>query len=308
MDRPAIHSEGASAHEREPAARHADKRAPRRVVTEVDGIAIHSEERGEGRPTVFLHGLGDSHRAWRHVAPLLSADRRVIMPDLAGHGCSARPDASYALAWHSQLMSRWALAMGFEEIDVVAHSYGGGVAQMMLLEPRPRIRRMVLVAPGGLGREVQLSLRLVSMPRVVETVGQPFMKLGTRLFLAGTRRLFSLEDIEEAAAMNDTRGTARAFARTVRGVIDLRGQHRSFYQRGHEIHTLPPICVLWGGKDRIIPPSHADRFAQALEGVTVRKFDACGHYLHREEPARFVREVRTFLDAPTQPSARYVRA
>lgn len=273
----------------------------------MDGVGIHCEERGEGRPTVLLHGLGDSHRAWRHVAPLLASDRRVLMPDLAGHGCSARPDATYALAWHSQLMARWATAMGLDEIDVVAHSYGGGVAQMMLLESMPKIRRLVLVAPGGLGREVQLSLRLVSLPKVVETMGQPFMKLGTRLFLAGTRRLFSVEDIEEAAAMNDQKGTARAFARTVRGVIDLRGQHRSFYQRGHEIRTLPPICVIWGARDRIIPASHGDRFAQALEGVVVRRFDDCGHYLHREEPTRFVHEVRTFLDAHTQPNARYVR-
>jgi pimeloyl-ACP methyl ester carboxylesterase len=257
---------------------------------------------------LLLHGLGDSHRAWKHVAPLLAADRRVIMPDLAGHGCSERPDASYALAWHSQLMSRWATKMGLDEIDIVAHSFGGGVAQMMLLESRPRVRRLVLVAPGGLGREVQLSLRLASLPKLVETLGQPFMKLGTKLFLAGTRSAFSDDDIAEASGMNGTRGTARAFARTVQGVIDLRGQHRSFYQRGHEIQTLPPICVFWGGRDRIIPPSHGDQFAQALQGVSVRRFDNCGHYLHREEPARFVHEVRAFLDAPSQPSARYARA
>lgn len=291
-----------------PARPHVDARAPRRVVTRVDGVGIHSEERGTGRPIVLLHGLGDSHRAWKHVAPLLASDRRVIMPDLAGHGRSERPDASYALSWHSGLMSRWATKMGLEEIDIVAHSFGGGVAQMMLLESKPRVRRLVLVAPGGLGREVQLSLRLASLPRVVETLGQPFMKLGTRLFLAGTRSAFSHEDIAEAAGMNDTRGSARAFARTVRGVIDLRGQHRSFYQRGHEIRTLPPICVFWGGRDRIIPASHGEQFAQALQGVSVRRFESCGHYLHREEPARFVREVREFLDAPSQPNARYARA
>ena len=288
-----------------------DRSVPRATCegsTDVDGVRVHWAEMGKGRPTVLLHGLGDWHQTWKHVAPALAADRRVIMPDLAGHGRSARPDASYALDWHSKMMSRWATLRGFDEIDVVGHSFGGGIAQMMLLESRPRIRRLVLVAAGGLGREVLMALRLASLPKIVERVGQPFMKLGTKATLGGKRNAFSDHDIAELAKMNQTPGTARAFARTVRGVIDWRGQHRSFFQRGHEIATLPPICVLWGAEDPIIPAVHGDRFAEAVQGVTVRRFERCGHYIHREEPARFAREVRAFLDAPTQPSARYVRA
>ncbi len=264
---------------------------------------MHWVEHGRGRPLVLLHGLGDSHTAWKAVAPALAAGRRVLMPDLAGHGRSSRPDASYALAWHSRVVSRWATAIGLDEIDVVAHSFGGGVAQMMLLEPRPRIRRMILVAPGGLGPEVNVPLRLASLPFVVEAIGQPFMKLGTKLALG-----FRDDDVRELARMNAARGTARAFARTIRGVIDLRGQHRSFYQRGHEIASLPPIRVLWGEDDPIIPAAHGERFARSVEGVTVRRFPGCGHYVHRENPTRFVREVRDFLDSPHEPPARYVCA
>jgi pimeloyl-ACP methyl ester carboxylesterase len=274
----------------------------------VDNVALHWVEMGRGQPTVLLHGLGDSHRTWKYVAPALAQDRRVIMPDLAGHGRSSRPEASYDLAWHSRLISRWASAIGADEIDVVAHSFGGGVAQMMLLEQRPRIRRLVLVAPGGLGSEVMLPLRLASVPWIVERVGQPFMSLGTILTLGGSRNAFGKRDIAELARMNATLGTARAFARTVRGVIDLRGQHRSFYQRGHEIPALPPIRVLWGANDSIIPADHGDRFARVVEGVSVRRFEGCGHYIHRERPARFAEEVREFLDAPSQPSARYLTA
>ncbi|HEY8078612.1 MAG TPA: alpha/beta fold hydrolase [Labilithrix sp.] len=273
----------------------------RTTWTVVDGVAMHWVEHGRGRPLVLLHGLGDSHTAWKSVAPALAAGRRVLMPDLPGHGRSSRPNASYELAWHSRIVSRWATAIGLEEIDVVAHSFGGGVAQMMLLEPAPRIRRLVLVAPGGLGPEVNVPLRLASLPFVVETIGQPFMKLGTKLALG-----FRDDDVRELARMNASRGTARAFARTIRGVIDLRGQHRSFYQRGHEIPSLPPIRVLWGEDDPIIPPQHGDRFARTVEGVTVRRFPGCGHYVHRENPHRFVREVRDFLDSHHEPPARYV--
>jgi pimeloyl-ACP methyl ester carboxylesterase len=40
----------------------------------------------------------------------------------------------------------------------------------------------------------------------------------------------------------------------------------------------------------------------------VNPLDGCGHYLHRDAPERFAHEVRSFLDAPRQPSARFVRA
>ena len=274
----------------------------------VDGVFLHFAEMGRrtGRPLVLLHGLGDSHRTWRHVAALLAEDRWVIALDLAGHGRSARPDASYALDWHSNLVARWAIREGLDEIDVVAHSFGGGVAQMLLLERAPRVRRLALVAPGGLGRDVHPGLRLASLPRLVEWIGQPFKTLGTKLMLTTEREAYIPFDIEDTARLNASKGTARAFARTIRGVIDLRGQHRSFYQRAHEIPTLPPIRVFWGERDSIIPARHADDFARVVEGVSVRKFARCGHYLHRDDPERFVTEVRDFLDSEHQPTTRYV--
>src|SRR5512140_504172 len=48
-------------------------------------------------PRVLVHGLNDSHQTWQHLAPALARRRRVLMPDLAGHGLSSRPDASYAV-------------------------------------------------------------------------------------------------------------------------------------------------------------------------------------------------------------------
>jgi pimeloyl-ACP methyl ester carboxylesterase len=285
----------------------ASRRVWRTGFSLVDGVFLHFAEMGrrKGRPLVLLHGLGDSHRTWRHVAPLLAQDRWVLALDLAGHGRSARPDASYSLDWHSQLATRWAQRQGLDEIDVVAHSFGGGVAQMMLLEKSPRIRRLVLVAPGGLGRDVHPGLRLASIPRLVEWIGQPFMKAGTKMMLATERDAHIPFDIDDLARLNAEKGTARAFARTIRGVIGLRGQHTSFYQRAHLIESLPPIRVFWGERDSIIPARHADDFARVVEGVSVRRFARCGHYLHRDDPERFVTEAKEFLDSDHQPSTRY---
>lgn len=272
----------------------------------VEGVRVHWDEMGEGTagtPLVLLHGLYDSHLTWNTVAPTLAQDRRVLMPDLPGHGLSERPDASYELGWHARVMSAWLQTVGLDSVDVLGHSYGGGVAQQMLLSSsRERMRRLVLVAPGGLGREVAFALRLASLPLVVELLGQPFMSLGTRLALRGAS--YTAVELTQLSEMNGQRGSARAFARTVRDIADWHGQRRTFAQHAREVPELPPIALYWGDRDRLIPLAHAESFMRAVDGVVFRRFAGCGHYLHREEPDAFVRSVREFLDAPSQPAAR----
>ncbi len=305
--RPATRTPQTRPPERGPRAGTSGKRdEARHSFASIDGMRLHWAELGDATdtvPVVLLHGILDSHLTWKPVARALATDRRVLMPDLLGCGLSERPDASYELGWHAQVIARWLETLGLENVDVVGHSFGGGVAQMLLLECPTRIRRMVLVASGGLGRSVGFWLRLATFPRVVELFGQPFMAFGTRRALGGASAM-STEDIAELSALNAQPGSARAFARTVRDVIDWRGQRRVFFQRVHEVTRLPPVAVLWGDRDAIIPIAHAEAFTASVEGVVFKHFDGCGHYLHQEQPEAFVTAVREFLDDRSTIAAR----
>jgi pimeloyl-ACP methyl ester carboxylesterase len=223
------------------------------------------------------------------------------MPDLAGHGRSERPDASYALSWHTHLIAGWMNAVGVAHADVLGHSFGGGVAQMLLLEAPDRVRRLVLLSSGGLGSGVALALRMASLPLMVEHFGQPFMAAGTRLALRGLR---DVADIAELSRLNAEPGSARAFARTVRDVITWRGQRRLFTQRAGEVETLPPIAIFWGARDSLIPYRDAKRFAGSLENVVFTTFEGCDHYLHHERPEAVALAIRAFLDDPSVAPAR----
>jgi pimeloyl-ACP methyl ester carboxylesterase len=273
---------------------------------DVEGCRIHWVELGEATtkpPLVLLHGLNDSLSSWRGVSRLLG-DRRVLIPDLPGHGQSGRPDASYELGWYAQIMARWFEALDLGPVDVMGHSFGGGVAQVMLLECPARFRRLVLVASGGLGREIASVLRLASIPGLVEHCGQPFMKAITRASLRWSGEELPEQEIERLCAMNAQTGSARAFARTVRDIIDWRGQRRSFFERANELTRLPSFAVFWGDRDGNIPATHALALAEALVGVRVVLFAGCGHYPHHEQPHRFADATRSFLDDPSVPLAR----
>lgn len=277
---------------------------------EVEGVRLHWVELGEtshATPVVLLHGLSNSCLSWSHVAPFLATDRRVLMLDLPGHGLSERPNVGYELDWYTRVVARWLEAVGIEQADIVGHSFGGGIAQMLLLECPERIRRVVLVASGGLGKGIGWWLRIASLPHIVEYLGQPFMALGTRLALRGVHQGISRSDVAELSGFNSQAGSARAFARSVRDVINWRGQRRNFLPRGNTIEKLPPILILWGDRDSLIPIDQGRAFASLLEGAAFKTFEGCGHYLHNERPEAFVRAVREFLDDPAVPATRLRR-
>ena len=267
----------------------------------IQGIHIHCAEAGSNfkdPPVVLLHGLIDSHRTWQQIVPKLAEHRRLLMPDLPGHGLSSRPDASYTLEWYSKIMAQWLVESDLDQVDIVGHSLGGGISQMLLLECRNRIRRIGLISSGGLGREISLLLRLASIPYVVEYCGQPFMKPLTNLMCLLPNSGRTLKESRVLSSMNGQKGSARAFARTVRDLMNLGGQRYTFYQRSHEIPDLPKIRVFWGEKDSIIPAKHGRFFSDKVEGVKFISFAKSGHSPHHQEPTNVARALCEFLNEP----------
>jgi len=271
----------------------------------VEGVELHWSERGEGSSTiVVLHGLSDSERTWWPVMALLGRRHRVLGLDLPGCGSSARPDASYTLDWQARLVAAWLERVGVNRCDVVGHSFGGGVAMWLLLYRPDAIRRLALIAPGGLGREVAIELRLAALPFVVERYGQPWMGLVMRLLARLNGRSLSPDARNHLLRVSASPGTARAFARTVGDVIGWRGQTRSFLERAEEIQTLPAMALFWGEKDRIIPIGQGEALCATLENCTLERFPGAGHFLHWERPRELAEALLRFVEAPVVLPAR----
>jgi len=277
-------------------------------VTRADGTLIAWSELGQGEPLVLLHGLGDSHRTWRRVAPLLANRFRVIMPDLPGHGLSGRPDAPYTLDWYAHTMRCFFDAIDLPRAHVIGHSFGGGVAQWLVLDARERVDRLVLVAPGGLGREVSLGLRVASFPVLAPLLAPRLMGPMTHVMMrSGVGELVKHEDDEIAriAWMNCAPGSARAFVRTVSGCMNLLGQTMQSWDRIHEVPELPPMGLIWGARDNILPIKHALQAVERIEGAMFARYALSGHFPHLEESGRFVDDVWRFLGSePSRPRVR----
>jgi len=270
-------------------------------LTIANGTTIAWREIGAGPPLVLLHGLGDSHRTWLSVAELLATRFRVLIPDLPGHGSSARPDAPYTLAWYADTIASWMDALGIERAHFCGHSYGGGVAQWMLLEHRRKVERLALVSPGGFGREVGVALRLGAIRLAALFLVPCIMKVATRLLMPRASRSFAMRGAKEIARLARSNGapnTGLAFRRTLCACIGIRGQRILTWQRIHELEPMPPMCVFWGERDLVIPVSHAHEAARRLSTLALHVYPRAGHFVHLEHPFRFARDLASFLERP----------
>ena len=272
----------------------------------VGGTTIYWAERGAGEPLVLLHGLMDSHRTWRRAAPHLAGRYRLLMPDLPGHGMSGRPDAPYTLTWHARMLADWMAAIGVERAHICGHSYGGGIAQWMILEQRARVDRLALVSAGGLGRLVAPGMHFASFP----VLGRKLTPLALRYvmprilkYMGATLGNPEPEEQERFLEMQRIPGTEMAFQRSLEGVINFFGQYMQTVQRSDEVSEMPPVALFWGSKDPIIPVRHGQRAARRGENLSLTEYEGCGHYPHLDAAASFARDLDNFLSDPDQQPA-----
>lgn len=266
---------------------------------------------GEGSAILLIHGMAGSSRTWKDVTEILVTNHTVVAPDLLGHGESAKPMGDYSLgAFASGLRDLLGL-IGVERCTVVGQSLGGGVAMQLAYQHPELVERLVLVGSGGLGREVNWMLRLLTLPgaellmpvifpRFVADKGNDMNRL---LHQRGIRAPHLGEMWRAYASLSGAQNRG-AFLRTLRAVVDPGGQTVSAMDRIYLAARMPTMIV-WGDQDPIIPIEHAYAAHERIEGSRLEVMEGCGHFPHVEEPARFAALLEDFI-ATTEPGANQV--
>jgi pimeloyl-ACP methyl ester carboxylesterase len=170
------------------------------------------------------------------------------------------------------------------------------------------VDRLALVSSGGLGREVSVFLRAVTLPgaELVLPVlaSRPVVDVGTAVGRAlGALRLRASADLAEIAggiaSLNEV-GARRAFVHTARAVIDAGGQRVDARDRLYLARRMPSLIV-WGERDPIIPAAHGVRAAELMPGSRLELFAQAGHFPHLDEPVRFSQTLSRFVEE-TEPA------
>ncbi|MGQ4431705.1 MULTISPECIES: alpha/beta fold hydrolase [unclassified Streptomyces] len=261
---------------------------------------------GEGPVLVLIHGIGDSSATWTDLIPDLARTHTVIAPDLLGHGASDKPRADYSVAAYANGVRDLLTTLGIESATLLGHSLGGGVAMQFAYQFPERTERLVLVSAGGVGREVNPVLRLVTLPGAhlaLSALRLPGMRLQVGLTV-GLMRLLDTDlgrDAPELLTLVDALPdeTARnAFIRTLRAVVDWRGQVVTMLDRCYLTEGMPTM-LLWGDRDSVVPVRHAYGAHEAMPGSRLEIFEGAGHFPFHTDPARFLGLVAEFTATTT---------
>lgn len=263
---------------------------------------------GSGPTVVLIHGMVNSSRHWEAVATRLADGHRVIAPDLIGHGDSATPRGDYSLGAHAASIRDLLTAIGVERATLVGHSLGGGVAMQFFYQFPQRTERLVLISSGGLGDEVSPLLRAATLPgsaALLRLATHPaalraLVAAGAGLRNRGSSSGVYLQAVARALAPLQAPGSRRAFMQTLRSVIDARGQRVSARDRLYLLGDMPTLIV-WGERDRTIPPSHGLRAQQAIPNCRFEVLPRAAHFPNLEDPDGLAGVLRDFL-ATTSPA------
>ena len=275
---------------------------------ELRAVRLHGHEvsyydGGSGPALVLIHGIASRAATWRGVASRLVETNRVVAPDLLGHGGSAKPRGDYSLGAFASGIRDLMGVLGIERATIVGHSLGGGVAMQFAYQYPQRCERLVLVSSGGLGTEVSPILRAVALPGaeyVMPAAWLPPLRRASAaasgwLERAGLRPPAAVAEVWGCYESLGDPEARRAFVHTLRSVIDLGGQRVSALDRLYLARHVP-TQIVWGSKDRIIPVAHATSAHRAIPGSRLELFEGGGHFPQVEEPARFVRVLRQFMN------------
>ncbi|WP_104524868.1 alpha/beta fold hydrolase [Blastococcus atacamensis] len=281
-----------------------------------DSRVVHGHKRafvraGDGPALLLLHGIGNNCRTWAKVIDRLAATHTVIAPDLLGHGDSDKPRGDYSLAAYANGMRDLLSILDVEQATVVGHSLGGGIALQFAYQFPERCQRLALVGSGGLGPELSAGLRAATLPGaevVVTALAQVSGPLRTGLQavekvgrVTGWRRVGDLaQAVDALLALKDVEAR-RAFLRTLRGVVDAKGQAVTALDRLYLADSVP-MLVIWGDRDPIVPAQHAEAVRSLVPSARVEVFEGAGHWPHLDEPGRFCDVLLDWIGT-TEPAA-----
>jgi pimeloyl-ACP methyl ester carboxylesterase len=272
---------------------------------EVDGARMRYLRAGSGPALILLHGLLGYSFSWRFTMPGLAAYATVYAPDMLGAGFSDRPaglDPSMRAA--ARRLLKFIEQLGISSFDLLGTSHGGAMAILAAQEcvtakerPRPRLRRLVLVAPVNpysahgrrlapfFGGEVGAALfRLIVAP----------MKFLYRYWLVrlygGDKRIppGTLEGYMAPLAKPGLFEHALGIARTWKA--DLREVEAAL----PKLADIPTL-LLWGREDPAVYASSAEALAKHFHNSRTIIFPRVGHLPYEECPEEFNRAVIEFL-------------
>jgi len=269
-------------------------------TVEVNGERVAYLDIGQGQPVILIHGFGGSMWQWEHQQQPLSAEFRLITPDLIGSGLSTKPDIEYRPEQMLEYFIGFMDALRIRQATLVGNSMGAGLAIGMALTYPDRVSQLVLI--DGLPANVRERLTSPSIKRALDTAAPSWLASFGNWLFGGVMIESVLQEIVhdptlltpaviERSNRNRQRPGVIPPLMTVRDTLPL--WESGFATRIGEIRH--PTLILWGEEDRVFPLPTGEDLQRTIKGSALVRIPNAGHIPQWERPDLANRAMIEFL-------------
>lgn len=271
----------------------------------INGISTRYWQAGNtGSTIVCLHGLGASLEHWQYNIKDLASKHKVYLVDLLGFGRTYPPKENFFATTFVEFIANFINTLKLNNLTLVGHSFGGGIALMLVIEKQLGIReldvrRLVLVNSAGLGNKVAFWLRFFSLPMLE--------KLLPNIKKQQVQTIFNMLLYNHAVLTEDFINTIYTLSCTPKyrtSLFTTLRQHINIF--GVKYNLLKPILdnlsrismptlIIWGKQDNILPVSHAYYAHSQIKNSECFIFEQCKHMPQLEYPKKFNQLVLEFI-------------
>jgi len=280
------------------------------IELQVDGHTQLTHLRDEGPrddalPILLLHGTSDSLHTWDGWTRELSRTRRVLRVDLPAFGLTGpSPADDYRIAAYVAFIKALLDQQQLRRVLIAGNSLGGEVAWMTAARHPERVAGLVLLDPGGLPFEpehIPLGFALSRFPPSAWAsqflLPRPMVKASVEAVF-GRPENVRAELVDRFFEMNLREGNRRALGRRVEALMAERGA--AFYAESWATVSAPTLLI-WGEKDRLIPPRTAEQYLQGRRRdappAELKILPGLGHVPQLEDPKASLAAALPFIEA-----------
>ena len=267
---------------------------------DVNGIRIRWEEKGEGQPVVFIHGIPTCPRLWRHVIPSVH-EARTLAWEMVGYGASIKEGNSrdISVAQQADYLVKWMQTIDLERAVFVGHDLGGGVAQIVAVKYPERVQGLVLM------NSIAYDSWPIPSVKAMQAMGALVSRLPNTLFY----RIFNMflhqghdnrkraeESIAEHWQHYESLGGAAAFIRQTRSL-----NVQDTLAIADQLPNLKiPVQLVWGAADQFQKIGYGYRLAYDLH-APLDRIEHGKHFVPEDHPDRVAAAVNRLLKQVEHP-------
>lgn len=269
---------------------------PKETYVQLDGVSLHYEQEGLGRPLILLHGFLTYSYLWRNIVPGLTYGSTIYNLDLMGFGLSEKPQTlEYSLDTYVGQLGKFLDEYHLDNPILVGHDASAAIATLYAIRNPGKVRKLILVNAPLAPMTLPPSLRLLRTRLIGDLfTGDWFLRRILRGGVLDPARMPEVLIKEYLSPYHDDPGARTALLKFVRE-FDLRTVLENEIQPNLAKLQLP-VLLLWGGQNDYVDVSIGSQIEHTIPASTLRVIQRTSHYIQEERPEEARAILKEFID------------